>query len=289
MASESSYRPHNPGHDYHAPGIYLITLVVRNRKQQYGLLGSLGTDVRHPQIELTALGKAVREEWEKTAAIQERKGNHIALITQVCMPDHWHGVIEVKEQMEKSLGHIIQYVKSACTARWRALTGVQLDSSSSQAIRGMSEKQRQQYYATIPMNLQPLWDDNYDDTICLTDPLTGDYDQRHFRAMVQYVDDNIRRAIIMRLRPWFMQRCLHVVIAGRDYAAFGNLFLLRWARKVQVFCHRKARYGMLTDAERELTGLHGQYAADYVTRVAYETTEAFRRDAREWKRKVVAP
>lgn len=83
--------------------------------------------------------------------------------------------------------------------------------------------------------------------------------------MTRYVADNPRRAVIRRARPEFMRRCLHVVIGGRDYAAFGNLFLLRWARKVQVFCHRKAPDG----------------------RTPYEQTDAYRRECMEWKRMVM--
>ena len=74
-----------------------------------------------------------------------------------------------------------------------------------------------------------------------------------------------RRAIILRLNPTFMQRCQHIIIDGRDYAAFGNLFLLRWARKVQVFCHRKAPDG----------------------HTPYEQTEAYRRECAEWKAQVM--
>lgn len=260
----SSYRPHDPGHDYYAPGIYLITLVVRNRERNHELLGRLNGDVKAPAVVLTEIGKAVREEWGKTPGIQEKRGNDLTLVAQVCMPDHWHGVVQVNKPMNKSLGHIIQYVKSSCTARWRAITGSVLDSSSSLAIRGMSEQQRQLYYSSLPLEQQPLWDDNYDDTICLTDA-NGNPDARHFSAMTRYVEDNPRRAVIRRARPEFMRRCLHVVIGGRDYAAFGNLFLLRWARKVQVFCHRKAPDG----------------------RTPYERTDAYRRECMEWKRMVM--
>jgi hypothetical protein len=56
--------------------------------------------------------------------------------------------------------------------------------------------------------------------------------------MIAYVHDNPRRAILRRLLPDVMQRCLHIRIGHRDYGAFGNLFLLRWANKVQVQCHR---------------------------------------------------
>lgn len=260
----SSYRPHDPGHDYYAPGIYLITLVVRNRERNHELLGRLNNDVKAPAVALTEIGKAVEEEWEKTPVIQQARGNDLTLVAQVCMPDHWHGVVQVNKPMNKSLGHIIQYVKSSCTARWRKITGSVLDSSSSQAIRGMSEQQRQLYYSSLPLEQQPLWDDNYDDTICLTDA-DGNPDARHFSAMTRYVADNPRRAVIRRARPEFMRRCLHVVISGRDYAAFGNLFLLRWARKVQVFCHRKAPDG----------------------RTPYERTDAYRRECMEWKRMVM--
>ncbi len=261
VSNVSSYRPHDKGHDYYAPGVYLITLVVRNRERNHELLGRLNNDVKAPAVMLSEIGKAVEEEWEKTPVIQQARGNDLTLVAQVCMPDHWHGVVQVNKPMNKSLGHIIQYVKSSCTARWRKITGSVLDSSSSQAIRGMSEQQRQLYYSSLPLEQQPLWDDNYDDTICLTDA-NGNPDARHFSAMTRYVADNPRRAVIRRARPEFMRRCLHVVIGGRDYAAFGNLFLLRWARKVQVFCHRKAPDG----------------------RTPYERTDAYRRECMEWKR-----
>ena len=57
--------------------------------------------------------------------------------------------------------------------------------------------------------------------------------------MIAYVHDNPRRAILRRSLPDVMQRCLHVRIGDHSYGTFGNLFLLRWANKVQVQCHRK--------------------------------------------------
>ena len=272
--SNSSYRPHDPGHDYYAPGIYLITLVVRNRRENARMFGVLNNDLKEPGVVLSEVGKAVMECWESVPAFEETKGRKVVVHTAVCMPDHFHGVIEVVEKMNVSLGQVIWGFKVACTKRWQALrqqkvaaemmaTGglpslAAAENNTAPDLHRMSRKQRAEYYAAHPEARQPLWDDNYDDTICLTNPVTGEYCQRHFMAMVQYVGDNARRAIIMKLRPEFMQRCLHVKIASvgadgkpvvRDYAAFGNLFLLRWARKVQVFCHRLARRGMLTDEE----------------------------------------
>lgn len=347
-SAESSYRPHDPGHDYYAPGIYLITLVVRDRQHQYGIFGRLNDDVRAPAMMLSPVGEAVMEEWSRIPAHEASKGRKVRIHNAVCMPDHFHGVIEVQEHMNKSLGQVIWGFKVACTKRWRAILAASVEpktalppsqpSLSAQCQPSMSEpsslisqsplsapascqpsmtapslaapmspappdlhrlsaRQRREYYAAHPEALSPLWDDNYDDTVCLSDPATGAYDSRHFAAMMRYVDDNPRRAIICRLRPDYMRRCLHVVITcrdvqgnvtTRDYAAFGNLFLLRWARKVQVFFHRKARIRHLTKDERYRFGYLGTLHPDHVTTVPYERTAAFRDDCREFKRKVMA-
>lgn len=276
--SSESYRPHDPGHDYYAPGIYLITLVVRNRRENGRMFGVLNDDLQQPAVVLNDVGRSVLRCWDEIPERQAKHGRKVVVHTAICMPDHFHGVIEVVEKMDVNQGEVIRGFKAGCTMAWREAERAQqrveqrpnmvvelgaaqpyLDEQQErEMLRRMSKKQRAAYYAAHPETQQPLWDDNYDDTICLSDPMTGQYCQRHFSAMVQYVDDNARRAIIMRLRPEFMQRCLHVRIAStdangkavvRDYAAFGNLFLLRWARKVQVQCHRLARRSMLTDEE----------------------------------------
>ena len=255
------YRPHNPGHDYYDKGIYLITLVVGERAP---LFGELNMDAHNPSVILSPLGEALYAQWEKTPVLQLKHGNKVKLLCQVVMTNHWHGVIEVEERMSWSLGDIIQAVKASMTSRWRKITGYQEPPISANLIRHMDHAQRSAYYASRPRIERPLFDDNYDDTICLTNP-DGSYDRRHLSAMINYVNDNPRRAVILRLNPTFMQRCQHIIIDGRDYAAFGNLFLLRWARKVQVFCHRKAPDG----------------------RTPYEQTEAYRRECAEWKAQVM--
>ena len=286
MSIASSYRPHNPGHDYYEPGIYLITLVVTERVPR---LGSLNDSPTEPDVLHSPTGTIVHDEWEKTAEIQTSKGRPIETLCQICMPDHWHGIIHVKERMDKSLGYVIQCFKSACTARWRReITHYIEPTSSSALIRSIGMKKRRAYYATRPIIERPLFDDDYDDTICFPLAIDPAEHERHKAAMINYVHDNPRRAIYRRLYPQFMQRRMHVIIDGTDYAAFGNLFLLRWAKKVQVFCHRKARYGMLTEQERTAAGYNqGQYSPDFTTSIPYEKTEAFRNEARQWKRMVM--
>ncbi len=277
----AAYRPRNPGHDYHSRGIYLVTLVVSGRKP---LLGTLGRDVGHPSVALTPLGLRVQEAWQQIPARQQAHGNHVAVHACVCMPEHFHGVIEVQEPMAWSLGDIIQAFKATCTRAWQALEG--LDSSSNRPIsvdctgpdapawlrekatalmettaaqptegalvRSLSHKQRREYYTLVGRCQQPLFDENYDDTVCL--------DSRHRDAMIAYVQDNPRRAILRRTLPDVLQRSLHLQIGSRSYGAFGNLFLLRWANKLQVQCHRRHP----------------------VTGQPYETTPDYARDHAQW-------
>ena len=270
-----SYRPRNPGHDYYGRGTYLITLVVASRSH---LLAHFSTEFGRETITLTPLGEAVQQICYKTPQIQATHGNRVTVHACVCMPDHFHGVIEVLEPMEWSLGDIIQAFKAACTSRWQQEQGlpsstnrpISVDCQSPDCpqwlrekalihynegalIRSLSKKQRQEYYSFVGRCQRPLFDDNYDDTVCL--------DDRHREAMIAYVNDNPRRALLRRLLPDVMQRSLHVMIGQRSYGAFGNLFLLRWARKVQVQCHRRHP----------------------VSRIPYEDTDDYARQRLAWE------
>lgn len=270
----TAYRPRNPGHDYYGRGVYLITLVVSNREP---LLSKFVTVLGHEKIALTTLGEAVLHAWLQTPTIQASHSNHVAVHACVCMPDHFHGVIEVLEPMQWSLGDIIQAFKAACTSRWQQGHGLPSSTnrpisvycqspdcpawlcekalvhrSEGSLIRSLSHKQRQEYYAFVGRSQRPLFDDNYDDTVCL--------DERHRMAMIAYVNDNPRRVLLRRRLPDVMQRCLHIQIGERSYGAFGNLFLLRWARKVQIQCHRRHP----------------------ISHLPYETTDDYARQHAEW-------
>ena len=275
-----SYRPRNAGHDYYGRGTYLVTLVVSGRER---LLSRFATDLGHKTtLALTPLGEAVQEAWLQIPARSQTHGNKVVVHACVCMPDHFHGVIEVLEPMQWSLGDIIQAFKATCTSWWQQQQGLPsstnrpisddcrkesapawlrekaaLHSDEGTLIRSMSKKQRQEYYSFVGRQQRPLFDDNYDDTVCL--------DERHRQAMIAYVHDNPRRAQLRQLLPDFMRRCLHVQIGNRNYGAFGNLFLLRWPRKVQVMCHRK----------------HS------LSRLPYEETSDYARERSQWEAAII--
>lgn len=54
----------------------------------------------------------------------------------------------------------------------------------------------------------------------------------------RYMLENPLRARIREECPQLMERQLHLWIDGHEYAAFGNLFLLKYPQKEQVFFHR---------------------------------------------------
>ena len=278
----STYRPRNPGHDYYGRGTYLITLVVSGREQllSHFAVGSESVGPMDSRALIpTPLGEVVEQTWLRTPEAQAIHGNRVAVHACVCMPDHFHGVIEVMEPMEWSLGDIIQAFKAVCTSNWQRQQGMEasanrpisvdlqdertpewlrdkamMHDNEGALIRSLSKKQRQKYYTFVGRKQQPLFDDNYDDTVCL--------DERHRQAMIAYVHDNPRRALLRKRLPNVMRRCLHVRIGNRSYGAFGNLFLIRWARKIQVQCHRR----------HPVTGQPYEETADYANeRLKWET------------------
>lgn len=300
MTTDRSHRPHCPGHDYHNRGIYLITIVVSGRKP---VLGRLNMDAAHPGVVLTELGEAVAAEWERTEAIQARKGNNVRILGKCVMPDHFHGLLFVEEAMEDSVGLIIRGFKQACNKALRAWygypglskprTGTLGEEQSGLSKPGtgtpeedmivtkagriyeamMSDDERAARTAEIQRLAAQkgvhdsrlasgiLFDPDYDDTIL--------WHKGQLQAMIDYVQDNPRRAIIRRAYPDFFERRLHIWIDGvdaegrptkREYAAFGNLFLLRYPWKEQVMCHRWKMNGIRRDRN-----------------TPYETTDEYRR------------
>lgn len=221
-----AHRPRTTWKDYHGSGIYLITIVAHARKRVFG---ELNRDPRNPAVVLTKLGQYMEQAWSETFDVQTSRGRHICSLGYQVMPDHFHGVLQVLEPMDIPLGTIIRDFKAVCTKQYRTFyppsSADQIDTS---LLIRLSRKQREQYYAENGM--EPLFDDNYDDTIC--------YRRGQLENIVRYVADNPRRAIMRALYPDMFQRRQHLIIDGQDYAAYGNLFLLRRPWKEQVFCHR---------------------------------------------------
>ena len=117
------------GWDYSLPCIYMITLVLANRRSK--VLGEVvGSSViadnigdhRTPlpnsaRCELTELGRAVEECWEAIPQFYPQ----VQIICKQVMPDHFHGILWVKEPLECHLGQVIKGFKIGCNRAARRL------------------------------------------------------------------------------------------------------------------------------------------------------------------------
>lgn len=74
-----------PAHDYAAGGIYYVTLCTAGRRRLFGT-------VVNGRMALNEAGRAVRDEWLRSAAIRAE----IALDEWVVMPDHFHAVVMIR-------------------------------------------------------------------------------------------------------------------------------------------------------------------------------------------------
>ena len=273
-------------HDYREKGTYMVTIVVEGRQRVFGRIegsakGKAGTN-EAPHMVLSELGRRVVEE-------EVAKIHHYYPMVEVwrvaIMPDHIHLLIRVKEALPegKHLGTIVRGFKTGCTRVWWLLqderkangekpsgkalgtpakantlaetnktaevnktaeegTAAEVSKtaevpevfpSGGEASRGGYAKERR------PV----LFEGGYHDRIINRPGM--------LENIKRYMAENPLRARIREECPKLMERQLHLWIQGREYAAFGNLFLLKYPMKQQVFFHRKDRISGMPTEETE--------------------------------------
>ncbi len=248
-------------HDYRNAGTYLITITVIDRQCVFGKVkGNLRANrssEEYPHLIPTALSEAViSEQIGKISDVYP-----MVKVWRACvMPDHIHLILHVTETLPngRHLGHVVRGFKGGCSRAWWALTGMRTSADGSTAAAGEAP---------------PLFEKGYNDHILME---KGQLD--NWKC---YLADNPWRLLAMQQHRDCMKRFICIEIGGRRYGAFGNFLLLRKPEKRQVFCHRMARYGQLSDIERAQLPA-GQYSDDYTTHIPYETTEHYRREAKRW-------
>jgi REP element-mobilizing transposase RayT len=121
MPATHSVRLQN--YDYSQAGAYFVTVCAQNRKCLFG-------DIANDDMVLNDYGRAVRDEWIKTAEIR----SEIQLGEFVVMPNHFHGILIIGNDIRRgtacrapterfgkpisgSLPSIVRAFKSAVTKR----------------------------------------------------------------------------------------------------------------------------------------------------------------------------
>ena len=264
-------------HDYRQRGLYMVTMVIDGRKRLFGTIagranGRPGTD-KAPHVMLSALGRCVLE--EEVPKIH-RYYPEVEVWRVAIMPDHIHLLLMVRETLRdcKHLGLVVRGFKTGCSrAWWRLQDEAALGGKAPSTIAGKEAPittagKEAPGAAPVPKasplgkeQLRPvLFEKGYHDRIINRPGM--------LENIKRYMQENPLRARIREECPKLMERQLHLWIGGREYAAFGNLFLLKFPIKEQVFFHRRdPRTGQPTEQTDDYQREH-----DRLLRLAEEGT-----------------
>ena len=194
------------GHDYQGRCIYMITLVVKERRPLLGTL--MGNGETEPAfVEPSPLGQAVMQSLVNIPKYYPE----IAIWTFQLMPDHLHFIVFVKERIPVHLGKVINGFKVGCNRVYKEL---------------------------VKSELPGLWEDGYNDVIL------GQEGQ--LQRMKAYIHDNPRRLAIKRAHPDLFQVQRNIQVGDYTFAALGNVFLLDAPCLLQVQCTRKLTTPQIT-------------------------------------------
>lgn len=191
-------------HDYCAPGYYMITATTVPGSPPLSAIPNIPID-KLTKGEMiipnhSTLGIQVKHE------ITDITKHHpeIKVIRFVVMPDHIHLVIYVQSRLKRMLGRELAGFFGTCSKHHSRLLGI----SETKTL------------------FQP-----FHDRII--------YNRQQLDRAIRYVEDNPRRLILKREYPNLLKRYLHLSLAGHDYAAYGNIFLLHEIYLLPVRIHRR--------------------------------------------------
>lgn len=236
-----SHRPHARWNNYRWTGTYLITIVAYGHRRVFG---ELRTDPK-PHVELNDLGRYLEQQWLSLPSFHSRHGRRISVLAHQVMPDHFHGILRVEAELDVPIGEIIRGLKISCTQRFRRMPRpdstpistpdrahrpcmVDLTADQRALLSRMSHRQREEYYKKL--GIEPLFDDNYDDSVC--------FREGQLENAIRYVLDNPRRAVIKRANPELFKLRQSVEVAGFTCTTLGKQFLKDSPMREMLQCSR---------------------------------------------------
>ncbi len=200
------------GHDYLRPGIYMLTLVVEERRPLFGRVYGTSDDAR---IELTTLGSAVRDEWWGIP----RYHPEVVVFDLQMMPDHLHGILYVREQMSCDISRVVRGFKTGCGRHYRRLIApLSVATESQQTMKGAHPKHGL------------LFEPGFNDKILK--------EETQLPVWRKYLRDNPRRLLMKREHPDLFRVQRDLTFGSHQFSAIGNRFLLERPLRVQVQCSR---------------------------------------------------
>ena len=230
------------GWDYKGRGIYMLTLVVRDRQP---LLCTIEEDGNGVRTELTEVGRAVIEETGHICEIYPQ----IRVLCKQIMPDHLHLLLFVEEALPVHLTSVVSGFKLGCNrGYWNSLAELANtehcgeEKEDTEKING-EEKGKTQTAVSCAADFceaekkdtqarrTGLWAEGYHDRIL--------FHKGQLDALIHYIKDNPRRFALKRANPELFKIRQHLQIAGMNFTAMGNIFLADYPQKAVVQCSRK--------------------------------------------------
>lgn len=225
--------------DYTERRMYMITMVTEGRKALFGEVAGRSEATEPspdaPHIVLTRLGEAVAQAWRSISTYHPE----VEVVALQMMPDHLHGILFVKEKMEKPLGKVLLGFKQGCNKAFRELMPTEYAKAVEQVAVVQQQTERQQkgpQQAKQDRNHGLLFAKGYNDRIL--------FRQGQLERWLNYLKDNPRRLLMKRENPELFRVQRGLTYAGMSFSAIGNRFLLERPMKVQVQCSRR-----ITDEE----------------------------------------
>ena len=177
--------------------------------------------------------------------------------------------------MDVALGAIIRDFKAQCTKAWRRMNqpvlADYLESKETQArLARMSRKQREAFYQQ--QGILPLFDNDYDDTVCFREGQTDN--------AIQYVHDNPRRLALRCANPQLFTLRQEVQAGGFCCTTLGNQFLLDYPMKGVVQCSRRLTQQEI-DRQKEQCIAEAERGTVFVTAAISEGEKQISRALRE--------
>ena len=245
------------GHDYQQRQMYMITMAIEDRRPLLGKVvgrsdGQKGTP-EEPHVELTVLGKQVEQNWYDIAI----RHPQIQVLALQIMPDHFHGILFVKEHLDKPLGKVLLGFKQGCNKAYRSLVLHAQHADASQAAAQHADASQ----AVVPQAVVPhvavvqqhtrqpkqhteqpsqkkedrkhglLFERSYNDSILMH---AGQLERWH-----DYLADNPLRLLMKREHPDLFRIQRGLTVGALSFSAIGNRFLLQKPVLMQVQCSRR--------------------------------------------------
>lgn len=218
-------------HDYCDPCFYMITIVTEPRRDCLSVLNGKHGGI--PSLALSATGEVVRDVWRRNSDVYPG----VEACECVLMPDHFHGILWVKERLARPIGHIVKAFKRVSEQECGS-KGLLPQPNPAAAPGSVPAAAPAAGYIT-------LWQLGFQDTILLR--------RGQLRAMVNYIADNPRRLAAKRANPEIFSVVGNFDLApDKTCAAIGNRFLLQRPLKRQIQVSRSISPAELAARQKEL-------------------------------------